>query len=163
MRFWVHPIVIAMIASGCSRPDPVEKLYGGRENVRVVASATRVEAYRVDDVASRPYAPQIAGSAILKGPIDVNASDVKALGSILTNAQTYNLDTILTCTFHPDIVFRFIRDDRKVDVVLCFTCEEFEVYDNEVKLGKEDFTAQTTSLRTIANSLFPDIRSGGGK
>jgi len=42
-----------------------------------------------------------------------------------------------------------------VDVLICFSCDELEIYTNGKRAGHEDFDPQRSNLLRVAKKLFP--------
>ena len=49
-----------------------------------------------------------------------------------------------------------VRGEITVDVLLCFSCDELEVFIDGRKVGHEDFDSRRADLVRVAKRTFPD-------
>jgi hypothetical protein len=148
----------ATIVMGQKLSENVVKLFGGNDGLQTVLAPERVEAYRVAArTANDDESGQIIGGAkILSGSVAVDSETARALSDILKDPHTYGWDFAKGCKFDPGVAVRFTAGASTVDVILCFHCEELQVYLNEQNVGGEDFDAATAKLAAIVKRIFPD-------
>jgi hypothetical protein len=147
--------------SSCSI-DEIESLVGGKQAHSLVADlsqATICEAYRVDDSypeeRKRAEEKTIHGFALLSGPSPMDVDSRKDLSRILTNSKTYVRHSIPTdCLFRPGIAFRFADGNAKVDLLVCFSCNELRYYLNGKQVGSSYFSP--SKLGNLVKKLFPE-------
>ncbi len=78
-----------------------------------------------------------------------------ALSRILTNANTYIRHSVpLDCLFRPGVAFHFTDKSVKVDLLVCFSCNELRYYLNSQIVGGSYFKSQ--ELLKLTKKLFPD-------
>jgi hypothetical protein len=129
--------------SSCSI-DEIESLVGGKQAHSLVADlsqATICEAYRVDDSypeeRKRAEEKTIHGFAILSGPSPMDVDSRKDLSRILTNSKTY-----------------VRHGNAKVDLLVCFSCNELRYYLNGKQVGSSYFSP--SKLGNLVKKLFPE-------
>jgi hypothetical protein len=162
-RSLVIVIALIVIALGAAaffyfRTDPrVEKLFGGKNNLLVVTSPTRVQAYRIKPLNEQADSgvPNIFGYPIISGPIDVGSNSAQRIGNILASSSTYEWGTVKRCAFMPGVALTFTRDDEQVTVLFCFSCYELGVVVDGKRVGHEDFDSQRKNLLEVMKHLFP--------
>lgn len=149
-------------------------VFGGPSNVADLRSATDVEAVRLDDDAFRLNegerlrrgwtAPQTRGAppdfrpherGIAFGPVvAVTSEDATRLSSALTTPGTY-MSGSSACLFSPGVLVRFWVDDRPIDVLICFRCEELAAFRGGRPVGPLTSFAQPPLLDAVRR-VFPD-------
>ena len=168
----------AALLAGCSGDSQVQRLYGSRHRLDVIAHPTKVEAYR--DAAETPRrveaiysskpqsqpssAPTTGpvlpgGLLVLAGPAGVDNATAAELSRILHDPNTYMFGLGKGCMFNPDIAVRFAAADcESVIVVFCFTCDELEIYDGATRksVGGGNDDPWRPRLVAIAKRLFPN-------
>ncbi|MDB4816610.1 hypothetical protein OAG93_00200 [bacterium] len=122
-------------------------------------NATICEVYRVDD--SYPNGRQLVngeplhGYGILSKPIPLPKRLREELLRVLTDAKTYNRHSVpLDCLFRPGVAFRFIDGSTKVDLLVCFICNELRYYMDCHIVGESYF--QSEELLELTKKIFPD-------
>jgi hypothetical protein len=146
--------------SSCS-VDKIESLVGGKQAHSLVADLSQTticEAYRVDDSYSgrkRSAEKSIHGFAILSGPSPMDVDSRKVLSRILANSKTYVRHSVpLDCSFRPGVAFRFSDGNTKVDLLVCFSCNELRYYLSGKQVGSSYFSS--SKLRDLVKKLFPE-------
>jgi len=133
----------------------VTKLLGGDASVALIRDAA-ITAYRIDGM-GRGAGPgkRLHGYPVLQGPVDVDEESRAALASVLLDDGTYEWDSSKTCEFLPGVLLRY-EADVPVDVLLCFSCDELEVFVGKRQVGHEDFDVRRPDLVRVAKRLFPN-------
>ena len=132
--------------------DELQALFGGNSGLEVLATATKVRAYRVKELRDQQEkgAEKIFHHTITSELREVDAATAKELVAILGDRTTYH-DFPLECTFDPAVGFRFENESERIDVLVCFACQQILVVPPE-KFA--DFGSRR--LLEIAKKLFPD-------
>jgi hypothetical protein len=150
-----------LFSSGCADTDArVAALYGGQPTLDALKTATSVEAVRID---GKSYDPAkfadgkagIAGYKITSEPVELSADQIKALVAILANPGTYSFDIAKGCEFLPGVALRTTAGKQEVIILLCYGCNELEIYVGGKKVGYEDTDNARGTLAALAKELFP--------
>ena len=137
---------------------------GGRvpraaRTLAILAKADRVEVYRVKE--GGKGSEQLDGYPI----VDIGKPQDKAfagkLKAVLYDEKTYDFDTAKACEFMPGVGFRVLSDEGQVDVILCFHCDELQLFTTdgkhkEVEKKHEDFDRARPALVKLAKQAFPN-------
>lgn len=183
------PITIACICSailcGCSRATPptktttprraektdsrVEKLLGGKAAAVLIADLSKAKvcnAYRIDGFQSgqKPLPPTGKPQHIHGYPVTSTAVTIKQefraqLSEILIGPDTYLWNEAKACEFVPGIALQLTGDNVKVDILICFSCDELVFYTDGKLAGHEDFDPRRSDLLRLAKKLFPDDKA----
>lgn len=169
LRFAAALLVLApLLASACTAPrgptQRVEDFLGGPASVGLITGPERtrpIEAWRIDGMAfmegrAEGAKETIRGYPVLAGPVTVDDASAATLADVLTSDDTYLWDIAKACEFLPGVAFRYSGGDRTVEVLVCFSCDELEVWCDGKKTGHEDFDPRRGDLVRIAQRLFPD-------
>lgn len=168
MHRLVAPVFAACLLAACTAPNApsyrVEQLLGGSESTALLnhpSRAEKVEAYRIDGMAfmedrADGAAETIHGFPVLSGPVPVDDASLATLSDLLTSDSTYLWDVAKACEFLPGVAIRYQRPPLGVDVLICYSCDELEVYVDGKKTGHEDFDPRRADLVAVAKRLFPD-------
>ena len=139
----------------------VEALVGGDEAYALVSDlskATTCEAYRIDGYAhgaKEDKPKQLQGYPIISGPTPIDDASKAALSKVITDPNTYLWDVAKSCEFLPGVALRSADAKVQVDVLICFSCDELEIYTNGKRAGHEDFDPQRSNLLRVTKKLFP--------
>ena len=122
-------------------------------------AATKVEAFRVDPKvpAGDKPAARIGGFAVTAGPVSLSKNQVTRLRTLLGNRKTYYFDLHKKCEFQPGVALRFHAADKSADLLICFTCDELGVVDEQGKLSTVSITTRRV-LVELAQELFSKDR-----
>jgi hypothetical protein len=154
-----------LATSGCAQPSSqLHDLLGGAEAHDLLLhpeTATSREAWRIDGMAGwvkKEDDPRerFLAYPIISGPVPIDDASTATLSDVLTDDDTYLWDIAKACEFLPGVAFRFERDELQVDVLICFSCDELEVYLDGKEVGHEDFDPRRPDLVAVAKRLFPD-------
>ena len=117
------------------------------------------ESYRVDDSypgeGKKQEGDSLHGYAILSDAVTLSFGSRKELSSIIENPDTYfRHSTPIDCSFRPGVAFRFNDKKTRVDLLVCFTCNELRYYLDGKVVGQSYFKSQ--ELRALVKKLFPN-------
>lgn len=177
-------IICPLLFCGCSESSPVSnplhpapalkaseldsrvlKLFGGAEGWKPLADPVRVEAFRVDPVSrgektdpdsTNLEQQQFAGYPILSGPTVVDQETAQSLARTLSRPSTYGWDFAKGCEFSPGVGIRFVGSSATMELLFCFSCDEFKIVRDGKTVGHEDTDGARTALVNIARKIFPD-------
>jgi len=152
-------LALPLLLAACG-PSRSTGLLGGPGAVALIAEpgrATTLEAYRIDGSFGRPPSdgPKIGEYPILAGPVALDDATRAELASILTDDGTYLWDLAKACEFMPGVALRFADATTRVDVLLCFSCDELQVWKDGEYVDGEDFDDRRPDLARIVRRLFP--------
>ena len=152
--------------------ERIQGLVGGEAAYALIADLSKsraCEAYRIDGYAkSGPAAigdapgaqadkpGRLQGYPIISGPTAIDEASRATLSKVLTDPDTYLWDSAKACEFIPGVALRLSDANVRVDVLVCFSCEELEMYTNGKRVGHEDFDPRRTDLLRVAKQLFPE-------
>lgn len=151
-------LAAAVAAAACSGKDwRVQQLYGGPVSMEILAAPDTVEAFRIDPrlPAPDPAAPRIGDFNIRSGPVAVGAAEAAELTAILRDPETYDWWTAKGCEFRPGVGLRIVRNSSRVEIALCFECDELMIFRHGRRVNMEDFDSARPRLVALAKSLFP--------
>lgn len=145
-------------AAACRGGDwRVSQLYGGATSIGVLAEPQTVEAFRIAPAPGGPdpSVPRIGDHRIVAGPVIADAATVKEVTALLLDPETYDWYRAKGCDFRPGVGLRFVRDASRVEIAVCFECDEIKIWRMGRTVGMEDFDAARPRLVAIAKRLFP--------
>jgi hypothetical protein len=148
-----------LAATGCGSKDwRVQQLYGGPTSMEVLTFPQVVEAFRIDPRLPAPdkAAPRLGDFNILAGPVPVPAADADELKKVILDPETYDWYRAKGCDFRPGVGLRFMKDASRVELALCFECDELMIFRHGRRIGMEDFDAARPRLVAVVKRLFPD-------
>ena len=151
--------VTGALVAGCRGGDwRVAQLYGGSTSMGVLEAPQSVEAFRIDPAlrTADPKAPRLGDYPILAGPVHADAAAIAELSSILRDPETYDWYRAKGCDFTPGVGLRLVRDASRVEIALCFECDELKIWRMGRTVGMEDFDAARPRLVALVKRLFPD-------
>jgi hypothetical protein len=159
-------VSLALAAASCRGGDwRVSQLYGGATSIDVLSHPQSVEAFRIDPgIERRPAsaaeedakAPRIGEYRITAGPVAVDTATSAELSSILLDPATYDWVRAKGCDFTPGVGLRFVKDASRVEIALCFECDELMIWRLGSRVGMEDFDDARPRLVAVVKKLFPD-------
>ena len=139
--------------------DPrVVKLYGNLANFSALTHAKKIEAFRIKHVmdGSRDQGrKRIRGYPILSGPVAVNKKLSGELGQLLQRKSTYDFARDKGCEMTPGVAIVFKHQQIQVELLLCFECDQLEIYVGNKNTGYEDFDPARPQLLKIVKQIFP--------
>jgi hypothetical protein len=159
-------------AAGPSQPNAHVAQFLGDQAVRVLSAPTTVQTFRLVSRAESAGAgatatsvPSSRGPATLHGwPVAAAGADRDAafgsrIAGALFDPSSYRFDRAKGCIFDPGVGFRVWRGDEYVDLLLCFSCDEFRLVLPKAS-GKaggvgEDFEDNRAAFVALARQAFP--------
>ncbi len=173
------------LAVGCAAEDPpaeteqprnvnkidprVEKLVGGKAAATLIGNLSEAKvciAYRIDGFQSgqEPLPPtgkpqDIHGYPVTSTAVPIDNESRAKLSEVLAAPDTYLWDVDKACEFLPGVALRLTGGDVNVDILICFSCDELEIYRNENLAGHEDFDPRRSDLLRLVKKLFPDDKA----
>jgi hypothetical protein len=142
------------------RPDVVS-LFGGEGGFAIVASPTKVEAFRVAPK-GKLESWQAADYVDQSGPITLPPVLASSVSAALTAPGSYDWhpDGMKACPTLYNVRLAFYRGTDRIDVYLCFGCHDMLVLKDGKESGK-DFTRIRPTLLKAVRQLFsadPEIQ-----
>lgn len=139
-------------------PKPDKKVVGflGKDICKVIQQSKIVKSYLLDPVAtSTDTTPKFGGIPIFQKGKNLTISEADLLKKIVFNSKNYGLDSIVkNCVFTPGVGLEFIAGVQKVQLLICYECNEWRfVYKGKQK--HEDCDPARFSLVPLAKSIFP--------
>ena len=125
-------------------------------------AATRVETFRVDPgYGLGTNKTQIGGYGISSTGKEQGKEFASKLSAILLKPETYFFEKAKRCMFQPGVAYRLWKDQDAVEVVVCFSCDEIEVFvkDGAGKIthySGEDFDNARAGMVALARQAFPN-------
>ncbi len=112
-------IILLAVLAGC-----------GTSAKGILAGATKVEVYRIDGGSSDREPPRVGpgetavdGFAVTARGKDQGPEFAARLDRVLSDEQSHS-NAFAKC-FWPGVVFRVYKGEERVDVVICYTCQNF--------------------------------------
>ena len=167
-----------LVGCGGGTDARVARLFGGADGVaavRAAGAAGTVEAYRMEGAYPSSRGDALAADRGVggmpfaggpgAGPVALPPAAARRLAGLLTDPASFGFDYVKACLFRPDVAFRFSDAAgtgglRSVDVVVCFSCDEVQVYPDGRTGGGEDVDAIRPALLAAARAAFPDAGLG---
>jgi hypothetical protein len=152
---------LAAALAACSGGGPTSRvvsLYGGEACWAAIDAPQKVTAYRVMMPGRVKYvrAPDtICGFEITDGPVEVDAASAKELAAILRDDAIYDWERAKGCEFDPGVAVSFVSAARRMDLLLCFHCDEIAAFENGKRVGIEDFDVARPRLLAVMRRIFP--------
>ena len=154
-------IIGAASLFGCSSAEHMQ-WNDEAESVHAIAlglkESTICEVYKVDD--SYPNGHEIKsveplhGYGMLSKPIALSKKNRKDLMRVLKDAKTYIAYEVPSdCLFRPGVAYRFNDGGKKVELLVCFSCNELRYYMDCHIIGESRF--QPEELVDLTKKLFP--------
>jgi hypothetical protein len=143
-----------------SRHIDLQKLFGGPENLQVIHSPDKVQVWQTIGFLKSSEAHDHDMSDYHKKagePIIVSASLVKNFSEKLSNPSSYYSDSggTKSCIPLPGLVLAFTREDREVDVFLCFECDILMIQVGDTYKAEADFDPSHNDLLHLIKALYP--------
>jgi len=134
----------------------VVEIFGGSESVANVASPDKIEAFRIDGSKRPKRDAPLGGYPVISGPVAVDAATGKTLAAILLNADSYVWGPVKNCSIEPGVGVRFTKAGAPTEVLLCFSCDQLEVFRDGKRTGGKDDDYARDPLLKIVKRLFPE-------
>jgi hypothetical protein len=139
------------------KAQPVDPLFGGAEGLAVVTMADHVEAYRIT-LPEGKEAGSVADTEYraTAGPVALSKHQLSEVANALASSASYKWDSAKACgPPRHGVKLSFHRGASRIDVYLCFKCDELEVVRDGVLVGGEDFDPIRPLLLRMIKQLFP--------
>ena len=136
-------------------------LLGGKSVYALIANLSKAktcEAYRIDGYsrgAKEDKRGKMRGYPIISGPTPIDDASKVSLSNVIIDSNTYLWDVAKSCEFLPGVALHLADANVQVDILICFSCDELEIYTNGKRAGHEDFDLQRSNLLRVAKKLFP--------
>ena len=153
--------VLFIVMTTSCQSKQVETLLEGAEAYSLIADLSKAktcEAYRIDGYArgaKADHPKKLHGYPIISGPVPIDDAFRATLSKVLSDPATYLWDVAKGCEFLPGVALRLADAKTQVDVLICFSCDELEIYTNGKRAGHEDFDPRRADLLHVAKKLFP--------
>ena len=157
-------LAAAAAAAGCEGGDGVttERVRGllGEKAIAVLSEPDRVEIYRIlgqeRDDRPKPAAgvKRIDGFAVIAQGRDRKPEWTARFAAVFFDENTYELDSAKGCELDPGVAVVLTRGEDVLEVVLCFSCDEFRM--SGVSDFGEDFDSARPVLVALVKEAFPD-------
>ncbi|HZF00237.1 MAG TPA: hypothetical protein VE981_24720 [Planctomycetota bacterium] len=156
-------LLFLLSGSGClfdDHPHPpanlgkMGKLWGSAENLDVVQSPDRVEAFRLRPAQEQgvPYNRWPTSA----GPVRVAPAVAQRLSTGLTRPSTYGTwDAPKACEPRPGLLLRFHQAGRSVDVAFCFECDILFTYRADESIWYANFDEHHDDILKVFIEVFP--------
>ncbi|MDP7048691.1 MAG: hypothetical protein QF721_04505 [Verrucomicrobiota bacterium] len=163
MKHILLTTITVVLLLGCDAKNNMQWTNEKMEPAYALASdlskATICEVYRVDDSYPNEQKLQNGGNlhgyTIISRAIPLSGKSRNALSQILTNSNTYIRHSVSPdCLFRPGVAFRFTDGSIKVDLLVCYSCNELRYYLNGQIVRESFFESQ--ELLGLTKTLFPD-------
>lgn len=131
----------------------------GKRVVRTISKAKQVSTFIVDS-RMRGINPANSDTTIQGFKIEskLNIKDpviISNLKSTLLNPKLYFFDDLTkSCLYFPYLAFRFKKGHKKVDLLICFSCDEFEYYLNNKLVKRMNSDKARTALLELGKMIF---------
>lgn len=153
-------VAAALAAAACKAGGTdwrVVSLLGGATSIDVVTAPQSVEAFRIDPHPARMGETRavVGAHPVTAGPVAVDAAGAAELRAVLLDPDTYDFTRAKGCDFTPGVAFRLVKDASRLEIVVCFECDEMSFWRLGRRVGHEDFDAARPRLVALAKRLFP--------
>ena len=142
---------------GCAGPDwRGVQIYGGAGSIEILTHPAKAEAFRIEPRSARPDEERLGDYPVVRGPVTLSAEDTAALSALLLDPDTYDWHSAKGCEFRPGVGLRLHREASRVEIALCFECDELVIYRYGRRVGVEDFDSARLRLVALVRRLFPE-------
>jgi hypothetical protein len=162
LLFSVSLVFSAAGESGQAADARVVKLYGNQVNLTALSRAEKIEAFRIKHTienAEDKRRKQIRGYPVLSGPHSLDKDVARNLVRLLQRKSTYDFERDKGCEMVPGVVVVFTHQRIKVELVLCFECDQLEIFVGDKNTGYEDFDPARPQLVKLVKQIFPKDRA----
>ena len=133
------------------------KLFGGEQAFEIFQQPKTVQAYRLNGHNRvSPPTKGIDGYEVLSGGVAVSEEHAGELKKILTDPDIYYWDRAKACVFSPGVAIIYTSEKGSLDVLLCFGCDQIDIYQNGKRVGGEDFDKAREAIVAVVKKMFPD-------
>jgi len=139
-----------------ARLGKMGKLFGGADNLDIVASPERVDAFKL----RRPGRDEPGKSynqwPVIGAPVRVPSDVASRFSRGLTSEATYpRFDMPKACDPVPGYMLRFFADGRSVDVCFCFECQILFTYRGPDSIWYANFDESTPAIASLFLKVYP--------
>ena len=128
------------------------KRFLGPEMIAVLSEPDKVETYEVKGQRNKEATNRIADFEIITKTRELRVIEITRLQKKLLAESTFRFNQRKRCAFVPSKAFRFIKGDKKVDVLLCFGCREVMfAYKGDQRI--EDFDDEEKFFRDFVDKI----------
>jgi len=160
------PIAWVQLRAPHEPSDRVKELLGPKV-MAILSDADRVEVFRIDgysqagELRHKP-GPRMGGFLVIGQGDDQGKEFARDLAAVLFKDQTY-FDNPRDKCFWPGVAYRVWKDKQRVDVLMCFLCDNVALTAKDDDPGKEKWaggsflgTSSRSLLVKLAKRAFPD-------
>ncbi|MCE9584514.1 MAG: hypothetical protein K8T20_18655 [Planctomycetes bacterium] len=132
--------------------------YGWRQ----IDSAKTVEVYRIEPDPTKAEGPNVVcGHKVISRGKDQGEAFAARIRTTLTEGQEAPTGKAKECKFQPGVLFRFVNGGDHADLLLCFSCDQFEIVATDPKaadasITMRDFDNYRAALVRLAQEALPD-------
>ncbi|HLY08855.1 MAG TPA: hypothetical protein VKW04_06035 [Planctomycetota bacterium] len=161
MRALAALLLLLFAAAGCTptygSTNRMGILYGGADNLDIVSSPERVQAFRLRPPPADEPVPHYNQWPVVGSPVRVSRDIASRFSNGLTRSSSFpRWEDPKTCEPRPGFMLRFTADDRHVDVVFCFECKILFTYRGSESIWYANFDGSTKSIASLFLQLFPN-------
>jgi hypothetical protein len=118
----------------------VRRLWGGPDGLALLRHAERVEAYRLGALSNINdwQTARVSDYPTTAGPVAVPNAVVARLARALGDPKSFLWDDAKACIIRPGVRLDFIRGNDRLQILLCFECDNLSNYLNGESVGSRD-------------------------
>jgi hypothetical protein len=137
--------------------DPLTAFHG-QPQLDILVGPDYVESFRLDPYSfgTKERGERFAGYLTVSHGPRLNGRQQIELFPLLLDADNYGFEFSQGCEFTPGVGLRFVRSTQKVDMLICFGCNEWQ-FEHGGRVVGEDFHRKRVRPRLVgmAKELFP--------
>lgn len=148
--------LLLLLLSSCGATHSAVHDFLGADIARILETASRVETLRIDgSLESRKLTGERVGDYPILGlGPELEPAQIETLRDALFDTANWQFDIAKACEFMPGVDYRFIAGGEQVDVLLCFSCDEWGfLYRDRLRI--EDNDRARRKLLELARASFP--------
>lgn len=161
LSFCVGAAVLAKDQAPASGPSKRVVRFLGEPALAVLREADRVEVFRLKNERAEEGEERVGNYAVTVRGKEQGRNFAARLREVLTDEGTYVWDSGKGCDFDPGVGYRVWKGEQRIEVVLCFSCDQLVVFspkaaDGSVRSASADFDPARPALVKLAKEAFPD-------